>query len=164
FPLYVGQKPTLSVGEDELSRSFIENLLANATILEQQGDGMRSFASVLLYTLVSDNPSIQFLDEPEAFLHPPQARLLGEFIARERKSKSQLFIATHSTDVLEGLIAAGTENVRIVRIQRDGSINRVKELSREKTSVIANDTLNRYSRVFDGIFYQHVVICESDAD
>jgi hypothetical protein len=27
-----------------------------------------------------------------------------------------------------------------------------------------NDTLARYSRVFDGIFYEHVVICESDAD
>jgi ABC-type transporter Mla maintaining outer membrane lipid asymmetry ATPase subunit MlaF len=165
FPLYVGQKPTLSAaGEDELSRSFIERLLANAVPLDQQGDGMRSFATVLLYALAADNHSIQFLDEPEAFLHPPQARLVGEFIARERKSKSQLFIATHSTDVVEGLIASGAENVRIVRIQRDGSINRVRELSREKTSAIATDTLARYSGVFDGIFYQHVMICESDAD
>jgi AAA domain, putative AbiEii toxin, Type IV TA system len=164
FPLFVGQKPTPSAGEDELSRSFIERLLANAVPLEQQGDGMRSFASVLLYALAADNHSIQFLDEPEAFLHPPQARLIGEFIARERKSKSQLFIATHSTDVVDGLIASGAENVRIVRIQRDGSINRVRELSRQRTSAIATDTLARYSGVFDGIFYQHVVICESDAD
>src|SRR5665213_452291 len=67
FPLYVGDKPVLSPGEDELSRSFVESLRANAVPLEQQGDGMRSFVSVLLYTLVSDNHSIQFLDEPEAF-------------------------------------------------------------------------------------------------
>jgi hypothetical protein len=38
---------------------------------------MRSFATVLLYVLAADTHSVQFLDELEAFLHPPQARLLG---------------------------------------------------------------------------------------
>jgi ABC-type transporter Mla maintaining outer membrane lipid asymmetry ATPase subunit MlaF len=164
FPLYVGVKPAKSAGEDELSKKFIEKIREQADTLESQGDGMRSFATVLLYVLVADTHSIQFLDEPEAFLHPPQARLLGELIARQRKAKSQLFIATHSADILEGLIAGGASNVRIVRIQRDGAVNRVKELSKEKTAAIAKDTLARYSGVFGGIFYQHVVICESDAD
>lgn len=164
FPLFVGEKPSLAPGEDELSRSFVDKLRAEAVPLHEQGDGMRSFASVLLDVLAADHHSVQFLDEPEAFLHPPQARLIGEFIARERKSKSQLFIATHSTDILDGLLAGGAEKVRIIRVQRDGTINRVKELSKDKTAAIVNDTLARYSRVFDGIFYQHVVICESDAD
>jgi len=164
FPLYVGAKPDKDPGEDELSKGFVERLKLQADPLESQGDGMRSFATVLLYVLVADTYSIQFLDEPEAFLHPPQARLLGELIARERKTRSQLFIATHSTDILDGLISGGASKVRIVRIQRDGAVNRVKELSREKTTAIANDTLARYSGVFGGIFYQHVVICESDSD
>lgn len=164
FPLYVGGKPELAAGEDELAKSFIESLMAKAVPLVEQGDGMRSFVSVLLYVLAADNHSIQFLDEPEAFLHPPQARLVGEFIARERNVGSQLFIATHSTDILDGLIAGGADKVRIVRIQREGPTNRIKELSKEKTAAIVNDTLARYSGVFDGIFYQHVVICESDAD
>nr|WP_198028243.1 AAA family ATPase [Bradyrhizobium sp. WSM1743] len=164
FPLYVGERPLLASGEDELSRTFIERLRTQAVPLQEQGDGMRSFASVLLYVLASDHHSIQFLDEPEAFLHPPQARLVGEFIAAKRTSKSQLFIATHSTDILDGLISGGAEKVRIIRIQRDGAVNRVKELSKSKTASIVNDTLARYSRVFDGIFYQHVVICEADAD
>ena len=164
FPLFVGDKPPLASGEDELSRDFVDKLLKDAVPLENQGDGMRSFASVLLYVLAAGEHPIQFLDEPEAFLHPPQARLIGEFIARERKSKSQLFIATHSADVLAGLIAGGAEKVRIIRIQRDGLKNKVKELSKQKTAAIAKDTLARYSGVFDGIFYQHVVICESDAD
>lgn len=161
FPLIVGTKP---LEEDELSKEFVDKALSQAQSLETQGDGMRSFATVLLYILVADTHSIQFLDEPEAFLHPPQARLIGELIARERKAKSQLFIATHSADILDGLIAGGADKVRIVRIQREGTINRVKELSREKTAEIANDTLARFSGVFDGIFYQHVVICESDSD
>jgi hypothetical protein len=160
----VGDKPSKKAGEDELSKSFVEKLQSSASRLETQGDGMRSFATVLLYVLAADNHSIQFLDEPEAFLHPPQARLIGEFIANERKSKTQLFIATHSTDVLDGLIASGNNKVRIVRIQRDGDVNRVKELSKEKTAAIAADTLARYSGVFSGIFYMHVIICESDAD
>lgn len=164
FPLFVGRKPEKPVGKDELCKEFVEKVKELSEPLEGQGDGMRSFATVLLYVLVADTHSIQFLDEPEAFLHPPQARLVGELIARERRAKSQLFIATHSTDILDGLIAGGADKVRIVRIQRDGAINRVKELSREKTAAIANDTLARYSGVFGGIFYQHVVICESDAD
>ncbi|WP_445147251.1 ATP-dependent nuclease [Dyella sp. Tek66A03] len=164
FPLYVGKKPELLPGEDELSRSFVERLQASSVPLDQQGDGMRSFVSVLLFALVADHHSIQFLDEPEAFLHPPQARLIGEFIAKERRAKSQLFIATHSTDILDGLIAGGANKVRIVRIQRDGSNNRVRELSKEKTAAVAKDTLAQYSGVFNGIFYQHVIICESDAD
>ncbi len=78
FPLYVGKKPEKAFGEDELSRNFVEKLREQAEPLESQGDGMRSFATVLLYVLVADTHSIQFLDEPEAFLHPPQARLLGD--------------------------------------------------------------------------------------
>lgn len=164
FPLFVGEKPVLAAGEDELSKSFVNRLRASSRPLDQQGDGMRSFATVLLYALAEDSHSIQFLDEPEAFLHPPQARLIGEFIARERRAKSQLFIATHSTDILEGLIAGGGDKIRIVRIHRDDDVNKIKELSKEKTAAIATDTLARYSGVFSGIFYQHVVICESDAD
>lgn len=164
FPLYVGEKPPIPVGEDELGQAFVEQLLASSEPLQAQGDGMRSFATVLLHVLASENHSVQFLDEPEAFLHPPQARLLGEFIASERRSTSQLFIATHSADILDGLMAGGIDKIRIVRIQRTGNTNRVKELSREKTLKVANDTLTRYSGVFRGIFYRRIIITESDSD
>lgn len=164
FPMFVGEKPVLAKGEDELGKSFVERLLACGSPLQTQGDGMRSFATVLLYVLAADNHSIQFLDEPEAFLHPPQARLLGEYIAKNRRARSQLFIATHSTDILDGLIAGNLSKVRIIRMQRRGNLNHVKELSKEKTSAIAHDTLTRYSGVFKGIFYRNVIIAESDSD
>lgn len=164
FPLYVGNKPNLKVGKDELSREFIEELQRTNKPLDSQGDGMRSFAAVVLHLLASTTHSIQFLDEPEAFLHPPQARLLGRYIAENRKEKSQLFIATHSTDVLDGLIEGGLSKVRIIRLRRAGDVNRVKELGKDQTRAVAKDTLTRFSRVFDGIFFEHVVVCESDAD
>src|SRR3954452_10968168 len=44
--------------------------------LEKEGDGMRSFVGILLHVLLS-NDMISLVDAPEAFLHPPQARLIG---------------------------------------------------------------------------------------
>ena len=71
FPLYVGKTPPPKKGVDALSRSYVDSLKMNAVPLHKQGDGMRSFASVILHTLLAKNHTIQFLDEPEAFLHPP---------------------------------------------------------------------------------------------
>ena len=164
FPLYVGDKPVMPIGKDELSEEFIDALLGSNVPLEAQGDGMRSFAAVTLHILAARTLSIQFLDEPEAFLHPPQARLLARYIAESKTGTSQLFIATHSTDVLEGLIEGGSEKVRIVRLRREGDVNHIKELSKQKTESVTKDTLARFSRVFDGVFFEHVVICEGDAD
>lgn len=164
FPLYVGKKPAVSLGKDELSKEFVDALLNSNVTLQSQGDGMRSFASVMLHVLAAKTHTIQFLDEPEAFLHPPQARLLGHYIAKNNAGNSQLFIATHSTDILDGLIEGGADKVRIVRLRRDGNVNRVKELDKQQTASIAKDTLSRFSGVFEGIFFEHVFICESDAD
>jgi len=164
FPLYVGQKPLVPEGKDELCREFVEALLSSNVALELQGDGMRSFAAVIMNVLVGQTHSIQFLDEPEAFLHPPQARLLGRYIAENRPSNSQLFISTHSTDVLDGLVEGGSDKVRIVRLRREGDVNHIKELDKEQTKAVAKDTLARFSRVFEGIFFEHVIICEADAD
>ena len=100
---------------------------------------MRSFASVVLHVLAPISPSVLLLDEPEAFLHPPQARLLGEMIALERSSRAQLFLATHSPDVLHGLISVAPENLRVLRIQRDGTVNRIKELDKDLVKKISVD-------------------------
>jgi hypothetical protein len=164
FPLMAGRKPSLQADEDELSKRYIRDLPAASEPLQEQGDGMRAFATVLLHVLVAENYSVQFLDEPEAFLHPPQARLLGELIAKERRSKTQLFVATHSPEVLEGILSADSTKVRIVRIQRDGAVNRIKELGKIETAAIATDPLTRYSRVLSGIFHERVIIAESETD
>jgi hypothetical protein len=164
FPLMVGNQPKLLPHENQFSKRYIGALLAGSEPLEGQGDGMRSFATILLHVLVADTYSMQFLDEPEAFLHPPQARLIGEYIAGNRRSNAQLFVATHSPEVLEGILAVDSSRVRLVRIQRDGEINRIRELSREKTAAIANDPLTRFSRVLSGIFHQRVIVAESEGD
>jgi hypothetical protein len=136
---------------------------AAALTLHNQGDGMRGFVGVLLHSLVVDHSAI-LIDEPEAFLHPPQARLLGRMLVENAPENRQMFIATHSGDFIRGLLDASTQRVRIVRIHREADVNHVKELDNEGIKSIWGDPLLRYSNVLDGLFHEKVIICESDSD
>ena len=161
-PLYVGEKPVPKSGEDRVSSTYLREL-EKLDLLHEQGDGMRSFVGVLLNAFIS-NHSILFIDEPEAFLHPPQARLLGKMLAKDLPSARQLFLATHSEDFLKGLLDANISKLKIIRIQRDGLINRVSSLTSSDIDSIWNDSLLRHSNVLNGLFHSKVVICESDSD
>ncbi len=161
-PLYVGEKPILQAGEDRVSTGYLRDL-EKLDLLHEQGDGMRSFVGVLLNAFIS-NHSILFIDEPEAFLHPPQARLLGKMLAKDLPSARQLFLATHSEDFLKGLLDANITKLKIIRIQRKGSINKVSSLTSADIDSIWNDSLLRHSNVLNGLFHPRVVICESDSD
>ena len=164
-PLLVGEHIQTEGDETLLSPTYNERLL-NATVpLQGQGDGMRSFASVILHLLAPITPSILLLDEPEVFLHPPQARILGEIIATKRQKRTQLFVATHSPDVLQGLLNVVEANhLRVIRIQREEDVNHIKELNRDRASEISKDPLTKYSSVLSGVFHERVIICESDSD
>lgn len=164
IPLFVGKRLVPQGEEDRLSPSYCKRLRESTVPLKDQGDGMRSFASVILHLLVPITPSILMLDEPEAFLHPPQAKLLGELIAKKRTDQTQLFVATHSPDVLNGLLNVASENLHVLRIQREGNINHVKELDKKRAKAISTDPLMKYSSVMSGVFHERVIICESDSD
>lgn len=161
-PLYVGEKPSLKDGEDRASFRYNEEL-EKLDLLHEQGDGMRSFVGVLLNVFIADY-SILLIDEPEAFLHPPQARLLGKMLAKDLPSERQLFLATHSEDFLKGLLDAEARNLRIIRIHREGNINRVSVLDSSDIKQIWDDSLLRHSNVLSGLFHSKVIICESDSD
>ena len=164
FPLLVGERLVPLQDEDRISSSYCERLRASTVPLDQQGDGMRSFASVILHLLAPITPSVLLLDEPEAFLHPPQARLLGEIISTEKSSRAQLFVATHSPDVLHGLINVAPDHLRVLRMQREGRVNRIRELDKALIREISLDPLMKYSSVMSGVFHERVIICEADAD
>lgn len=162
IPLYIGEKPVPPKGKDRVSIEYIREL-EKLDCLENQGDGMKSFAGVILNVLLI-NHSVTLLDEPEAFLHPPQARLLGRMIADETPDEQQIFIATHSRDVLHGLMDAGTNRVKVIRINRDDNINHISQLQNEDIIELWNDPLLRYSNTLSGLFHEHVILCESDSD
>ena len=164
LPLLTGECLKPNSGEDRVSRSYVERLRRSTVPLKQQGDGMRSFTSVVLHLLAPESSSILLLDEPEAFLHPSQTRILGEIIATEKPPRTQLFLATHSPDVLQGLINVAPNHVRILRMQRQGNINHITELDKELVKEISVDPLMKFSSVMSGLFHERVIICEGDGD
>lgn len=162
IPLHIGQAPDKTAftiaNQDEYY-----NQVNNLPKLQDQGDGMRSFASILLDTFTSEY-SITLIDEPEAFLHPPQARILGKMLAKNNPSDRQLLISTHSEDFLQGLLDANSENVTVIRINRDSNTNRMSVLENNKIKELWGNPILRYSKILDGLFHEKVVVCESDYD
>lgn len=161
-PVHVGQRPQPEPDEDRVSITYVERVERLPT-LHTQGDGMRSFAGVLLATSVG-RENIMLIDEPEAFLHPPQARLLGRTLVQDRGPERQLFIATHSTDVVRGVLDTESSSVRVLRIRREGTRNVVRLLDNNRIRELWSDPLLRYSNILDGLFHERVVVCESDSD
>lgn len=161
-PVHVGERPIPGIGEDRVSIAYIQRLEQLPT-LHTQGDGMRSFAGVLLATSVG-RENIMLIDEPEAFLHPPQARLLGTTLVLDKAKERQLFIATHSTDIVRGALEAESSDIRVVRIQRKGTSNSIRLLNNDRIKQLWGDPLLRYSNILDGLFHERVIVCEADAD
>ncbi|WP_116789514.1 ATP-dependent nuclease [Flavobacterium psychrotrophum] len=161
-PLHVGTPPTSSTENDRVSKQY-QMELRKLPFLHEQGDGMKSFAGVFL-SLFIENFSINLVDEPEAFLHPPQSFLLGQMIAQTTNSRKQLLAATHSEHFLKGLLDSASERLIIVRIQRMGNTNDIHVLENSEIVKVWNDTLLRHSNILDGLFHKRVVLVESDSD
>lgn len=162
IPIHIGDRPQVTMDNDRVSTLYLKELSKLGT-LHSQGDGMKSFAGVVL-GLFDENYSMNIIDEPEAFLHPPQATLLGRMIAKDIGINKQIFIATHSEHLLKGVLDNSRERLVIIRIQRDGNLNKLNILNNEEIGVIWKDSLLRHSNVLDGLFHKKVILCESDSD
>jgi predicted ATPase len=161
LPLHIGKKPVIEQGEDRVSHTYLLKL-AKLPKIETQGDGIRSYLGCLFSVLVTNRP-ITLLDEPEVFLHPPQARMLGRLLASEHKN-NQLLIASHSGDILRGLLNSSAATLNVVRLSRKGEENFSKHLVPEDLKKIWADPILRFSNILDGLFHETVVLCESDSD
>jgi predicted ATPase len=159
---HFGAKPELRPNENILSHSYFTRL-CNLPFLHKQGHGMRSFAGCIFHAFTSP-AFIHLLDEPEAFLHPPHAKLLGSLLARSIGEDRQVIIATHSGDFLRGLLDATPTGLRVIRLTRDGQMNHVHELNADSIRVLWADPVLRFSNVLDAVFHDGVVLCESDSD
>lgn len=161
-PLHVGKAPNKELytmkNQDEYN-AIIDALPQ----LQDQGDGMRSFASILLDTFTSEY-AITLIDEPEAFLHPPQARIMGKMLGHNNPDNRQLIVSTHSENFLQGILDSSNENVTIVRVNRHDSINRMSVLKNEEIVTLWTNPLLRYSNILSGLFHEIVIVCESDYD
>lgn len=138
------------------------DVLSEMDDLHNQGDGIRSAVAILASLIVSDH-SLFLIDEPETFMHPPQARLLGKNIV-ELSEKKQCFISTHSIDFIKGVLEADSKRVKIIKINRIENKNSFNLVDNDSISKIANDKILKYTNILDGLFYDRLVLCENESD
>ena len=162
-PLHVGKKPTLKKKQDRVSSDYLREL-KELPQLQNQGDGMKSFTGVFLSLIAEKSYGISLIDEPEAFLHPPQARLLGQMIGKDVSQSKQILIATHSEHFLKGILEYAEPRLIVVRLKREQS--KVEQTSLINTDLqhIWRDSILKNTNILDGLFHSKVVLCESDSD
>lgn len=138
------------------------NKLKQFEDLHNQGDGIRNAVAVLASLIVNEH-SLFLIDEPETFLHPPQARVLGKNIVRLSEGK-QLFISTHNIDFIRGVLEEDSSRVKIIKIDRYDNNNTFNSIDNDSIKKISNDRNLKYTNILNGLFYNQVVLCENESD
>ncbi|MFI9173200.1 ATP-dependent nuclease [Streptomyces lincolnensis] len=138
--------------------------IASLPPLTEQGDGIKSLIALILPLVTADHPVVM-IDEPEAFLHPPQASALGRILGGLARRKGiQLILATHDKNLLTGLLSSEAE-VSIVRLDRgaDGD-SQAHQLAVEDVQDLWDDPLLRYTNALDSLFHRLTIVAEADRD
>lgn len=131
--------------------------------LGDQGDGVKNYIGMVLH-LMTGVEQVTVIDEPEAFLHPAQARALGRHLGKQAKDNDrQLLTATHDRDFVLGLLDGGCP-VTFVRLNRVADITSAVTLAPTDVEAIWAQPALRYSNVLQGLFHRAVAVCEADAD
>lgn len=153
----IGEKPKDYPNTIE-SRTVVNNM----PHVSEQGDGIKAFGGMVASILTSAADLI-LIDEPEAFLHPPQAKQFGGFLARHCKDK-QIIVATHSEDILNGITGEKATPVQILRLTRKNDVNILSILPSEEVLNFFASPFMKYYGMLDGLFSNGVVVAESDND
>ncbi len=136
---------------------------ANSQLIDAASDGVKAFTGIVTEIMAGD-PSVLLIDEPEAFLHPSLASKLGYEVSRAAlTADKRVFVSTHSPYFVMGCIQSGAP-VNIVRLTyRNGAATSRVLPSNEILELMRNPLL-RSTGVLSGLFYEFVVVSESDAD
>lgn len=136
---------------------------SKAAPINLSSDGVKAFTGILI-ELIAGDPRVILIDEPEAFLHPSLASKLGNEISRAALSEGKrVFVSTHSPSFVMGCIHSGAP-VNIVRLTYRGGIATSRVLPSEDILELMRNPLLRSTGVLSGLFYEFVVVTESDAD
>lgn len=167
----LGRTLRLRIGEVKIEAPPVDNVtseyreqMSSLRPLDEQGDGMRSMLGQLLPVITAAYKLI-LLDEPEAFLHPPQAHALGIQLGRIAVSQGiQIVLATHDRNLLTGLLDSGVE-VSVVRLSRanDGPAQ-TSRLDSDQLRTLWTDPVLKYTNTLDGLFHRLVVVAEAEGD
>jgi hypothetical protein len=136
---------------------------AAAQHIQLASDGVKAFTGIITEVLAGD-PRVLLIDEPEAFLHPSLASKLGLELSRAAlSSDKRVFVSTHSPTFVMGCIQSGAP-VNIVRLTYRGGVATARVLPSEDLLKLMRHPLLRSTGVLSGLFYEFVIVSESDAD
>ncbi|MBO2591810.1 ATP-dependent nuclease [Shewanella algae] len=153
--------------EDELQELGIHHAAVdfhkNAIPITQASDGVKAFTGMIT-EMIAGEPHVLLMDEPEAFLHPSLAFKLGKEVAGiMSESRKRLFVATHSSNFVMGCIQSGAP-VNIVRLTYRNQVATARILPNLDILKLMRNPLLRSTGVLSGLFYEFVIVTESDAD
>ncbi|MEU7528529.1 ATP-binding protein [Saccharothrix sp. NPDC042600] len=168
----LGTTTTLRVGDEPPglklltyhdNAAAVRDELDRLSPVDAQGDGMRALMGLLLPLVTATYPVI-IVDEPEAFLHPPQAVKLGRILGElSRDNRVQVILATHDRNILIGLLQSNA-SLAVIRLTRDGNTSSSHRLEPDQIRTIWSDPVLKYSHVLDGLFHSRVVVAENERD
>lgn len=135
----------------------------NALDIKQASDGVKAFTGIITTTIAGD-PKIILIDEPEAFLHPSLSYKLGKELGNTVSSSNKdLVVSTHSSNFLMGCIQSGA-GLNIIRLTYSNNIPTARLLPSDKVLKLMRHPLLRSTGVLNGLFYEYVIVAESDSD
>ncbi len=136
---------------------------SQATPIDATSDGVKAFTGITMELIAGEHPII-LVDEPEAFLHPALAAKLGLELARAAvATDKRVFLSTHSPQLVMGCIQSGVP-INIVRLTYRSGVATARLLPSNEILELMRNPLLRSTGVLNGLFYENVVITESDAD
>ncbi|HGZ7315302.1 TPA: ATP-dependent endonuclease [Vibrio parahaemolyticus] len=136
---------------------------SEATPIALASDGVKAFTGMITEMIAGD-PSVLLMDEPEAFLHPSLSFKLGKEVAGiMSESHKRLFVSTHSPNFVMGCIQSGAP-VNIVRLTYRNQVATARILPNTDILKLMRNPLLRSTGVLSGLFYEFVIVTESDAD
>ena len=136
---------------------------AAAQIIDEASDGVKAFTGMVTEIMAGD-PTVVLVDEPEAFLHPSLASKLAQEVARAALSADKrIFASTHSPQFVMGCIQSGAP-VNIIRLTYRGGVATARILPSDEILELMRHPLLRSTGLLSGLFYEFVVVTESDAD
>lgn len=157
------ERPPRDVREERGIDQEAVKFHSEAIGVEACSDGVKAFTGILTEIMAGD-PSLIFMDEPEAFLHPSLAYKLGvEMSSAATVNKKKIFVSTHSSSFIMGCIQSGVP-VNIVRLTYQKKVATARTLSSEEVLAMMRNPLLRSVGVIDSLFYESVVVTESDSD
>lgn len=165
---FLGPQPEkMPLVTDAYSPEAIQFLSDVATV-DRQGLGMRNVLGLLL-RLYTDSRSVILVDEPEAFLHPPQANRLGQVLHRVCSSQGcQVVCASHDRNFLSGL-AQGNPNQLVVqrlavRTDRDSVEYASLTVDSRAFDDVRGKSRIRYTPILESLFASVAVLVENEKD